>query len=267
MTKLRRMESAQEVPYIVSAGLEALDLLNIGVAVTNASRQLLFANQTAELILETRDGLELTDQNVLTLVGRSSGSSLSSAIQQSARLPQPGEQAPRDVVLAVRRASGRRPLTLMVRPLKSRASQPHDAAAPSVLVFIWDPELPVHDTETGLRQLFGFTSSEARLAHLLMEGNTVEDCCHHLEVRPSTVRMHLANLFAKTGVQRQGQLVSLLWKSVGMVRATHDVPALKESPAARPLETSSAAQRSNRLMEQGAQRDVAVRAVMRVCRL
>jgi DNA-binding CsgD family transcriptional regulator len=118
-----------------------------------------------------------------------------------------------------------------VRSLKARSSS--DPAVPSVLVFVWDPEFPEHDTEAGLRELFGFTSCEARLANLLMKGKSVDDCCNHLEIRPSTVRMHLANLFAKTGVQRQGQLVSLLWKSVGMVRTKHDAGLLQDRSAIR----------------------------------
>src|SRR5207245_2448881 len=45
---------------LLSAVLKALDPLSIGAAVTNASGQLLFANQTADHILASRDGLELT---------------------------------------------------------------------------------------------------------------------------------------------------------------------------------------------------------------
>jgi DNA-binding CsgD family transcriptional regulator len=222
----RTPEAVRDFSSVLAAGLEALDLLDIGVAVTNGSRQLLFANQTAEQILLTRDGLEVTPHGVLSSIKRSSGTSLSELIQQAAQVAQSGKQDPKDAVLAVQRPSGKRPLTLLVRSLKTRQPQsgPGD---PAVLVFVWDPELPVRDTETGLRQLFGLTSCEARLANLLMEGKTVDDCCSHLDIRPSTARMHLANLFAKTGVQRQGQLVSLLWKSVGMVRAQLDVNSLR----------------------------------------
>ena len=266
MTQFNRLpESTQEAPHILAAGLEALDLLNIGVAVTNGCRQLLFANQTAEQILHARDGLEVTEQNVLAVVTRSSGASLSNAIQRSTRVHQPGEKDVKDVILAVRRSSGRRPLTLMVRALKARLPY-SDPVAPSVLVFIWDPELPVHDTEVSLRELFRFTSCEARVANLLMEGMTVDDCCSRLDIRPSTVRMHLANLFAKTGVQRQGQLVSLLWKSVGMVRRKHNVGSLQPHQSTAPLKISPRVRTSKQLAEEGAHRDMTARAIVRDCR-
>ncbi len=216
----RLPQFSQETSNILAAGLEALEMLNIGVAVTNGARRVLFANQTAEQILLSRDGLEVTDQGTLQPVSKWSNPSLPRIMQQASQAAQPDTSEAKDVILAIRRPSGKRPFTLLVRSLKNRASS-SDLTSPSVLVFVWDPELPEHDTEAGLRELFGFTSCEARLANLLMKGKSVDDCCTDLEIRPSTVRMHLANLFAKTGVQRQGQLVSLLWKSVGMVRTKY----------------------------------------------
>jgi DNA-binding CsgD family transcriptional regulator len=226
---------SQETSNILAAGLEALEMLDIGVAVTDSSRRVLFANQTAEQILLSRDGLEVSEQGMLQPISKWSNPALGRVMQQAAQVCPPPTPETRDVILAIRRPSGKRPFTLLVRPLKMKSSSP-DPTAPSVLVFVWDPELPEHDTEAGLRELFGFTSCEARLAGLLMKGKSVDDCCNHLEIRPSTVRMHLANLFAKTGVQRQGQLVSLLWKSMGMVRTKygHDAFSTKITKS-RPL--------------------------------
>jgi DNA-binding CsgD family transcriptional regulator len=225
----------QGTSNILAAGLEALEMLDIGVAVTDSARRVLFANQTAEQILLSRDGLEVSEHGILQPVSKWSNPSLPRVMQQAAQVNEISTPEIRDVILAIRRPSGKRPFTLLVRPLKMKANSP-DATAPSVLVFVWDPELPEHDTEAGLRELFGFTSCEARLANLLMKGKSVDDCCNHLEIRPSTVRMHLANLFAKTGVQRQGQLVSLLWKSMGMVRTKYGQdPFSAKMTKSRPL--------------------------------
>ena len=59
---------------------------------------------------------------------------------------------------------------------------------------------------------------EASLANLLMEGKTVNECCDLLGIRRSTARTHLQHLFEKVGVQRQSELVSVLLKSIGLVR-------------------------------------------------
>jgi len=204
---------------LVSAGLEALDLLDIGVGVVNDLGRLLFANQSAQQILATRDGLEVTAQGVLSTLKGCCTPPLSAFLQQAAHARPPGTSGPRDTALAVRRPSGRRPLTLLVRSLHGTVSN-SVATEPAALVFVLDPELPVQATESRLRQLYGFTSSEARLAQLVMSGKTFEECCEQLDIRPSTARMHLGNMFAKTGVRRQGQLISLLLKSLGTVRTT-----------------------------------------------
>ena len=202
---------------LVAAGLEALDSLNLGVAVTNGSRQLLLANRTAEQILATGDGLEVTSQGLLATLKRSCNPSLSVVIQQAAQGGLSGNTSSKDAVLAVQRPSGKRPLTLLVRAVRGMSSE-MDGFRP-VLIFMLDPEFPMQANEAGLRQIFGLTTREAGLAQLLMSGKTLEDCCDHLDIRPSTARMHLGNLFAKTKVQRQGQLISLLFRSVGVVRA------------------------------------------------
>jgi DNA-binding CsgD family transcriptional regulator len=255
-------DTRPEFPSILAAGQEALDLLNVGVAVTDSSGRVLFANQTTEQILLARDGLVLTDDRVIASVSRWSNSVIARAVQQAALAFRSGEPECKDAILAVRRPRNKRPLTLLVRPLKSK-KEPADPAEPAVLIFIWDPELPVHDTEEGLRELFGFTICEARLAKLLMEGKNVDDCCHQLDIRASTVRMHLANLFAKTGVQRQGQLVSLLWKSVGMVRTRCNTSSLAD---AQPRISSREYVREVRNVVVKKQRAVASDAVTQDCR-
>jgi DNA-binding CsgD family transcriptional regulator len=92
-----------------------------------------------------------------------------------------------------------------------------------------DPELPVGTAEAELRQLYGLTHTEACLANLLMEGKALDDCCRHLDIRRSTARTHLQHLFEKVGVQRQSELVSLLLKSVGLVRARSFRPKVRSA--------------------------------------
>jgi DNA-binding CsgD family transcriptional regulator len=238
---LRDKGSKEGAPAILAAGLEALDSLHIGVGVLNGVSRLLFANQTARQILATRDGLEVTAQGILTALKKSGFPSVSALTQRAAQAKPRESATPVDSVVALPRPSGRRPLTLLFRALTSREAS-LDPGGPAVLVFMLDPELPIPDAESGLRQLYGFTSCEARLAHLLMEGKTLDDCCEQLDIRASTARMHLASMFGKAGVQRQGPLISLLLKSVGIVRvkaderwirkSNHRVPTINPHPAA-----------------------------------
>jgi DNA-binding CsgD family transcriptional regulator len=221
-------DSMFRAPDILAAALEALDTLDIGVAVADSMRRLQFANQTAKQILATRDGLGVTGQGTLGTVKTCCGAPLSPLTQNPAQGELRATLLPENTVLAVQRPSGKRPLILLVRSLHGKMPQP-DPVRPAVLVFILDPDLPVQGTEFELHQLYGFTSREARLGRLLIEGNAFEQCCEQLNIRASTARMHLANMFAKAGVQRQGQLVSLLLKSVGIVHVKSDEALLRRA--------------------------------------
>lgn len=215
ITDLVDHASARSLPLLM-AGFEALDLLNIGLVVTTGTGRLLLANRLAEQILETRDGLERTPDGMFqAMKGCCAG--LSTLLQQAARTANTAKQPREDAVVAVQRPSGKRSFTLLVRAVK-RAAEREIKGGPSALVFILDPQLPVEAAEAELRQLFGLTSTEARLANLLMEGRTLDECCDQLRIRRSTGRTHLQHLFEKVGVQRQSELVSLLLKSIGLVR-------------------------------------------------
>ena len=205
--------------HLLMAGFEALDLVNVGLLVTNVGGQLLLANHTAEQILETRDGLEITSGETLRTSLKSSPAL--NILVEAASNAQPSEFG--DAILAIRRPSGKRPFTLVIRPVQT-ATASSDPSTPTTLIFILDPEFPVETAEDELRQLYGLTSTEACLANLLMEGKTLDDCCAILGIRRSTARTHLQHVFEKVGVQRQSELVSLLLKSIGMVR-----PGVKRS--------------------------------------
>jgi DNA-binding CsgD family transcriptional regulator len=213
-----REVSSSRSREILAASLKALDLLDIGMAVTNSSRQLLFANQTAEHILVTRDGVEVAANGVVDTLTKACRPSLGEVMREVVRAAISGVSEPKDAILAVERRDGTRPLTLLIRSVIEPLSR-LDRSDPALLVFLFDPTGPVRATESGLRQLYKLTATEARIASLLMEGKTLDDCCEDLDIRPSTARMHLGNLFAKTGVQRQGQLISLFLKSFGMLRS------------------------------------------------
>jgi DNA-binding CsgD family transcriptional regulator len=209
-----RSSIAEAGPYhLLMAGFEALDLVNVGLLVISAAGQLLLANRSAEQILDTRDGLELTPRGTIRTSLKSTPAL--NLLLDAAGKSQPSES--NDSIVAIRRPSGKRPLTLVIRSVRA-ASPTADPASPTALVFVLDPEFPVETAESELRQLYGLTSTEACLANLLMEGKTLDDCCESLGIRRSTARTHLQHLFEKVGVQRQSELVSLLLKSIGLVR-------------------------------------------------
>jgi DNA-binding CsgD family transcriptional regulator len=200
---------------LLASSFAALDLLTIGLAVCNISGQVLVANQTAQQILKKRDGLELDSDDVLCTT-QDCSPSLSQLIQRAVRSALLGLGNESDAMLAVPRTRGKRALTVLVRAVSGTSGSECHANQPTALVLIVDSACQAEVAQPELRQLYGLTCTEARLANLLMEGKTLAECGSQLGIRRSTVRMHLRNLFAKTGVCRQSELVALLLKSIGL---------------------------------------------------
>jgi DNA-binding CsgD family transcriptional regulator len=203
------------VEELLRASFEALDLLDIGLVVCDASGRALISNQTAVHILGTRDGLEIDCDGLLRST-QHSRPALSELVERVAAASQTDGAGSRDAAVSVPRADGKRALTLLVRPANVGSRNTPDSRQAAALVMILDSGRPVQTTASELRRLYGLTSTEARLANLLMEGKDLKECCDKLGIRRSTVRMHRRNLFSKTGVRRQSELVSLLMKSIGL---------------------------------------------------
>lgn len=118
------------------------------------------------------------------------------------------------------------PLTLIVRP-----GPPYGpVSAPlkrTALLVLRDPTrlamLPVED----LGCLFGLSPAEARLATRLADGDGLDEAAQLLGISRNTVRSQLQSIFAKTGVNRQGDLVRLLLSSV----ASHAGTGVAVEPA------------------------------------
>jgi DNA-binding CsgD family transcriptional regulator len=220
--------STTNLGRVLQAGLQAPDLLGIGVILCNAFGQLLMANSTAHDLLKARDGLEINPDGLLCGY-YSGGKQVSDLVRQAAK-PAPAVDLPNiNAVVSVSRSSGERALTILIRSVRGTYVRGR-RTAPKVLVVVLNPSLGVEVDEGELNLLYGFTSAEARLANLLMEGKSVDDCCHELGCRRSTAAAHLRRMFKKTCVHRQSELVSLLLKSIGLVRRRRNTKTATELP-------------------------------------
>jgi len=66
----------------------------------------------------------------------------------------------------------------------------------------------------------GLTSSERRVAHLLLDGETVNAAAESTDLSLATVRSYLKRIFIKTGTHRQSELVALYYRSILPVGAS-----------------------------------------------
>lgn len=199
---------------ILTAGLNALSQLHIGLVLCRASGTVIAFNRVAEDILAVRDGLELSPEGILCAT-EGADPPIAEVVREAAKSCGSGDLPKETAILALRRTQGKRPLCIFVRP-SQKLPQQSDISKETVLIIILDSALPVAFIEPELRQLYSLTSSEARLANLLIEGKALEDCCKEMAICRSTGRTHLRRLFSKTGVHRQSELVALLLKSIGL---------------------------------------------------
>jgi DNA-binding CsgD family transcriptional regulator len=89
--------------------------------------------------------------------------------------------------------------------LPPRDGAPHRAA----LLIVTDAGSQVDQPLQVFRDAFALTTSEARVLGALIMGGSREMIAKELGLSLSTVKTHMQNLFAKTGVNRQAQLVRM----------------------------------------------------------
>lgn len=166
--------------------------------------RLLFANEPAQLLLRHADGLTLNEDRLVTRIGAYQVS-LDGLIAAAAH--QKGSE--RGGWLRLPRPSGRLPYVVFVSPL-SVGHLPEMITTPKVLVVVHDPEKRQGPDHGALRQLYGLTQTEARLASAIAIGHSVESAAVSMQMRVSTARSHLKDIFRKVEVNRQQDLVRVL---------------------------------------------------------
>jgi DNA-binding CsgD family transcriptional regulator/PAS domain-containing protein len=188
-----------------------LDRSPYGLLLLSQDGRVRHANRNAERLLSESGGLRVTG-GVLTTAKAGDARRLAALIagagSDDAEQRAGGAMA---VATPLRRA----PLSITVAPVRSdRLSALHRGH--SVLVCVTDPDANVSLPEQTLRDLFGLTKAEARLALALFEGKSPSEAAESFGVSPNTVRVQLGHVFEKTGARRQSELVRLMMRAVGV---------------------------------------------------
>jgi len=202
--RLKRAESEKSVLD------ETIDKLAVGTFLLDQSGQITSANATAVRLQEENPELFCKHQR-LRLLDTEQDKQLQSLLAQL--LANPVEN--RAHSLSVVRA-GKLPLGFLLRPL-SAASHYDSRHRLSAIIYVTDPSASGLIAPDVLSQLFGLTPTEARLAKLLTDGLSLVEAARALEVSEGTVRGYSKQIYAKTGVNRQADLVRLLLNSVAFL--------------------------------------------------
>jgi DNA-binding CsgD family transcriptional regulator len=195
-----------------NAALDAFEVSDTAVLLIDRLGNVIRANQTAELLLKgdvkiSRGKIVAKDQNASRAVERALHKLLGvRASALAAPIP-----LPRD---------GQRPLLIYLIKLSSlTANALAECQAIAVLI---DPDKRWVPAEMTLRASFGFTAAEAKLAARISSGAALDSVAESLGISKETGRNQLKNIFAKTGVHRQAELVAVMGSTVNAARGTLD---------------------------------------------
>jgi DNA-binding CsgD family transcriptional regulator len=232
---------------LLMAGLEALDLLGVGLVITNLGAQLLHANRTGKAILQARDGLSVDSAGVLRS-SRGTSPTLAELVGRLA-IPPTAALSAKHKVGTLRRPSGGALTMFVCRP--STASYQWSAGM-TVPILLLDQARNNPAPPSLMRALFGLTCAESRLANLLMDGVALQDCSDPLGVSRNTLSFHMKNIFRKTGTRSQNHLVSLLFRSIALREASSSLPSQRLVARMRHLSTSGVSDQSKNKLERDA---------------
>ncbi len=189
---------------------ETLDRCAYSVLLVEADGRVLHANGRAEQLLRAGRGLRVAAGKL-----SAGGSDDDRRLQRLIAEAGPGAEPSLGGQMALASMDDRAPLSILVAPSRSPQLSMF-GHGPCVMVCVTDPEAGVAVPAEALRDLFGLTPAEARIALALLEGHSVRSAAEGLGLSFFTVRGHLAHIFDKMGVGRQSELVALLLKTVGM---------------------------------------------------
>jgi len=182
------------------AAMEAFEVSGTGILLLNWRGEIARVNRAAERMLG--HGVRIAGRRLVT-TDTAATDQLDRALHRLLWLP---SQAALSPPMALTRQDR---LPLLAYPLKLASLTVNPFAEAKALVVLVDPTTRPRPPEATLRDVFGLTAAEARLAARLAAGEALEAIADDLNITKETARFHLKHVFAKTGVRRQAELVAV----------------------------------------------------------
>ncbi len=187
-----------------------LDRYRHGLLVVTTGGVIGYRNPAAATILDARDGLAVGRRGHLETTDSIAAPTLRALIAAATRPT--GPRAGGRCLLP--RAGGRATYAVLVLPLDAAATAEPTLSGPAddfaAMVVVVDPDREHGVRGETLRQLYGLTGAEARVAAAALRGAGVRAIAEDLAVSVNTARTHLHRVFDKSGTHRQAELVRLL---------------------------------------------------------
>lgn len=178
----------------------ALDAMELGVLFLDTNGLLLHTNRAAEDLVRSGQGLRLRASR-LAAVDANANARLQAAIKSASAVIDD-----RGGTLAIPRPGQKRPLLVRISPYLDGATE----HAARVIVFVSDPNANSAGTIAEATLAYGLTRRETALVEKLVGDANLKTIAEEMSITEVTVRNHLARAMAKTGTNKQAELVSLI---------------------------------------------------------
>jgi DNA-binding CsgD family transcriptional regulator len=193
--------------FLADMTSEVLDRLPHGVILLDHKQQVLKVNLCAEQLLQPPSPLYIC-QGALAARGSETQRKLQLLIGQCVATSR-GAGTSAGGLITARRGEGDAAIQVLVCPMRTTAGT-LEVRPPVAAIFLHDPTVAVKIDEQALRSGFGLTTAESRLTALLIAGRSLQEASAQLGVSRHTVRSQLKDVFAKTGVNSQADLLRML---------------------------------------------------------
>lgn len=180
---------------------------------TDAERRVLYSNAAARNIAASADGLKIQDGRLAAISPR-----LEELLRKAVADIAAGRGASLQR-LEIPRPSRRQSYRVILMPVQDSRTIALGVAVPGVSILVIDTASLSEPDPDVLRELFSLTPAEARVSTDLVLGKSAEQIAAESNTSIETVRTHIKRTLSKTATARQGELISLILRSVPFRRA------------------------------------------------
>lgn len=200
------LDQADRRRYALEAALQQSEC---GVVIISADQTVLFANASAQAILDAGDGMELR-RNALRPTRYHDAVRFHAALDAVIAPPRHREsQRERGAMLLLERTGAERPLIAVIAPAKRGHASDVGAGGAAAIVRLMRPETSFARGFETICQLHGLSPVETQLVASLARGMTLGEAATSMRIKTDTARTYLKQVFAKTDMHRQTDLLQL----------------------------------------------------------
>ena len=184
-----------------------------GIIVLHQDRSVAFSNSAALSLLSGGSNIHLRN-GTLGVAGYRQAVEIQTAIDCVIDHPPSAIGTPPGIMMLIERGNGQRPLIAVISAVGDGTATDRRVA----VVYLMDSERPGIKGLDHICRLHSLTHTETRLVCHLFAGSSLAEAAAVMKVREGTARGYLKQIFGKTGVNRQADLLHILGRYQRAVR-------------------------------------------------